>query len=156
MTDQRDRRIKDQMDFATARGYLLGHPEAFEDFPFGPDVYVYKVGVKMFATLATEAGVARMNLKCDPDEAQFLRTMFDAVLPGYHMNKRHWNTVLLDGSIPVGEIERMVDRSFALVVRSLPGPYRRALEIRHGKQALYRELSAPQSELIRHPLDRSD
>ena len=107
MTDQRDRRIKDQMDFATARGYLLGHPEAFEDFPFGPDVCVYKVGVKMFATLATEAGVARMNLKCDPDEAQFLRTMFDAVLPGYHMNKRHWNTVLLDGSIPVGEIERM-------------------------------------------------
>ena len=126
------------MNFDSARAYLLQRPEALEDFPFGPDVYVYKVANKMFATLGTEADVARINLKCDPDEAQFLRTMFDAVLPGYHMNKRHWNTVVLDGSIPRGEIERMIDRSFGLVVKSLQKPQRLALEIRHGKAALYR------------------
>ena len=126
------------MNFDTARTYLLQRPEAWEDFPFGPDVYVYKVGNKMFATLGTEAGVAQMNLKCDPEEAQFLRSMFEAVLPGYHMNKRHWNTVVLDGSIPRGEIERMIDRSFGLVVKSLKKAERQALEIRHGKDALYR------------------
>ena len=124
--------------FDEARAYLLQRPEAQEDFPFGPDVYVYKVAGKMFATLGTEDGVARTNLKCDPDEAQFLRTMFDAVLPGYHMNKRHWNTVLLDGSIPRGEVERMVDRSYGLVVKSLVKAQRVALEVRHGPAVLYR------------------
>ena len=129
--------------FDEARAYLLQRPEALEDFPFGPDVYVYKVAGKMFATLGSDipaagGGVARMNLKCDPDEAQFLRTMFDAVLPGYHMNKRHWNTVLLDGSIPRGEVERMVDRSYGLVVKSLTKAQRVALEVRHGPAVLYR------------------
>ncbi len=130
--------------FDAARDCLLQRPEAIEDFPFGPDVYVYKVAGKMFATLGSdagmsrEAGIGRMNLKCDPDEAEFLRTMFAAVLPGYHMNKRHWNTVALDGSIPRGEIERMIDRSYGLVVRSLPKAQRVALEVRHGPELLYR------------------
>jgi predicted DNA-binding protein (MmcQ/YjbR family) len=126
------------MNFEGARRYLLSRPAAFEDFPFGPDVYVYKVVNKMFATLVESDGLARMNLKCEPAEALFLREMFDAVLPGYHMNKTHWNTVLLDGSIPRGELERMVDRSFGLVVKSLKKVERAALEIRHGKDALYR------------------
>ena len=126
------------MNFDTTRTYLLLRPGAWEDFPFGPDVYVYKIENRMFATLALEKGVARTNLKCDPDEAEFLRSMFEAVLPGYHMNKRHWNTVVLDGSIPRGEIERMIDRSFGLVVKSLKKAERQALEIRHGKEALYR------------------
>jgi predicted DNA-binding protein (MmcQ/YjbR family) len=90
------------MSYDEARAYLLKRPEAFEDVPFGPGVFVYKIEDRMFATLAMESGVGRMNLKCDPEEAQFLRMMFDAVLPGYHMNKRHWNTVILDGSIPGG------------------------------------------------------
>jgi predicted DNA-binding protein (MmcQ/YjbR family) len=126
------------MNFEATRAYLLLRPGAWEDFPFGPDVYVYKIESKMFATLAMERGVARTNLKCDPEEAQFLRSMFEAVLPGFHMNKRHWNTVVLDGSIPRGEIERMIDRSFGLVVKSLKKAERQALEIRHGKDALYR------------------
>lgn len=92
-----------------------------------------KVLEKMFATLGTEDGVARMNLKCDPDEAVMLRDIFEAVLPGYHMNKRHWNTVVLDGSIPRGEIERMIDNSYALVLRGVPSKQRKALQMRTGQ-----------------------
>jgi predicted DNA-binding protein (MmcQ/YjbR family) len=125
------------MNFDDARVYLLQHPEAIEDFPFGPDVYVYKIGNKMFATLGSDDGVARMNLKCDPEEAMILRDVFDAVLPGYHMNKAHWNTVLLNGSIPRGEIERMIDRSYGLVVKSLKRAERVALEVRYGRSAIY-------------------
>lgn len=126
------------MNFDAARGYLLKRPEAFEDFPFGPDVYVYKIRHKMFATLADEAGLARMNLKCDPEEAMILRDVFDAVLPGYHMNKAHWNTVMLDGSIPRGELERMIDRSYGLVVKGLRKSERIALEVRYGRAEIYR------------------
>ena len=126
------------MNRASAREYLLAKPEAWEDFPFYPDVAVMKIGNRMFATLSEQGATARMNLKCDPDEALILRDIFPAVLPGYHMNKRHWNTVVLDGSIPRGEIERMIDNSYTLVVRGLPARERRALEIRHGKGTLYR------------------
>lgn len=121
-----------------ARDYLLTRPEAWEDFPFGPNVYVYKIGRKMFATLSHTNGVAQMNLKCDPEEAQALRDIFAAVRPGYHMNKAHWNTVTLDGSVPAGELERMMDRSYALVVGGLPKSERTGLEVRHGKEAIYR------------------
>ena len=126
------------MNFHDTRAYLLERPDAIEDFPFGPNVYVYKVRGKMFATLGTEDGIAWMNLKCDPDQALFLRDTFEAVKPGYHMNKTHWNTVILDGSIPRGEIERMIDHSFGLVVRKLPKRTRAALETLHGKERLYR------------------
>ncbi|MFT6051985.1 MAG: putative DNA-binding protein (MmcQ/YjbR family) [Halioglobus sp.] len=126
------------MDYKTTRSYLLSRPEAREDFPFGPDVTVMKIDSKMFATLSHSDDTARMNLKCDPDQALMLRDIFPAVLPGYHMNKRHWNTVVLDGSIVPGEIERMIDLSYTLVVKSLPKAPRQALEIRHGKETLYR------------------
>ena len=79
-----------------------------------------------------------MNLKCDPEQALALRDIFTAVVPGYHMNKAHWNTVILDGSIPRGEIERMIDHSYGLVVKGLPKAQRTALEIRHGSDAIYR------------------
>jgi len=125
------------MNFDAARAYLSKRPAAFEDFPFGPDIYVYKINAKMFATLV-DGDAARMNLKCDPDEALFLRDTFAAVLPGYHMNKTHWNTVVLDGSIPRGEVERMIDRSYGLVVKSLRKVERTALEVRFGKGAIYR------------------
>lgn len=101
-----------------------------------------KIRGKMFATLvanrgAKKDGIASMNLKCEPNEAAILRDIFAAVKPGYHMNKRHWNTIALDGSIPRGEIERMVDNSYALVVQGLPRAARQALEIRHGRTAIY-------------------
>ena len=137
------------MNGADARAYLLSLTGAHEDYPFGPDVAVMKIGQRMFATLSngpapgapafrsqvsrdeksadSKASVYRMNLKCDPHEADMLRDMFTAIVPGYHMNKRHWNTVYLDGSIPRGEIERMIDSSRALVVAGLTRRERQAL-----------------------------
>lgn len=126
------------MDYQSSKKYLLTRPESVEDYPFGPDVAVFKVHNKMFATLGIENGIARMNLKCDPDEANALRDVFDAVIPGYHMNKKHWNTVILDGTIPVNEIKRMIDRSYGLVVKGLKKVEREALELRYGKESLYR------------------
>lgn len=126
------------MDYQTARNYMLSRPEAWEDFPFFPHIAVMKVRNKMFATLSVENDIARMNLKCDPAEAQMLRDIFTAVLPGYHMNKRHWNTVMLDGSIPAGELERMIDRSYGLVVKGMTRKERLPLELKHGCEVLYR------------------
>lgn len=129
-----------------AKKYLLSKPGAIEDYPFGPDVMVPKVNGKMFATLAMNnkadsnpayRACARINLKCDPDEALALRDIFAAVQPGYHMNKAHWNTVILDGSIPLSEIQRMIDRSYALVVKRLKKAERLALELKYGEDALY-------------------
>ena len=125
------------MNVTSARTYLLGKPEAWEDFPFTPDVAVMKIDDKMFATLSTQDALARMNLKCDPHEASILREIFPAVLPGYHMNKRHWNTVVLDGSIPQGELQRMMDNSYALVLQGAPSAKRKALELQYGREALY-------------------
>ncbi|WP_088329145.1 MmcQ/YjbR family DNA-binding protein [Lacimicrobium sp. SS2-24] len=127
------------MDYQQARDYLLQKPEATEDFPFGLDVAVFKVATKMFATLATELNAqgkeeGRMNLKCDPTEALMLREIFSAVIPGYHMNKKHWNTILLDGSIPPGELQRMIDHSYTLVVKGLPKARRQGLIAKYGEQ----------------------
>jgi len=126
------------IDYPGCKKYLLSRPEAIEDFPFGPDVAVFKIRNKMFATLAFKEDIAQMNLKCDPDEANALRDVFDAVIPGYHMNKKHWNTVILDGTIPANEIERMIDRSYGLVVKGLKKEERQTLELRHSKEQLYR------------------
>lgn len=108
--------------------YLDGKFGATRDYPFGPDVLVFKVAGKMFALSSRHMGHDSLNLKCDPDEAQALRDIYPAVIPGYHMNKKHWNTVLLDGSVPSGEIERMIDNSYRLVVESLPKTKRQPFE----------------------------
>lgn len=118
------------MDFKAARKYILSRVEAMEDFPFGPNAAVFKVRGKMFALLHERGGVPQVNLKCDPHEALMLRDIFAAVLPGYHMNKKHWNTVLLDGSIPRGEVERMIDLSWSLVVKGLPRRDRDTLQLK--------------------------
>lgn len=115
------------MDEQQVEQYLLSKPFSSFDFPFGPEVKVFKVKNKMFATLALGAGSEKdvgdkmaghycVNLKCDPEEAIMLRDIFSSVIPGYHMNKKLWNTVILDGTVPQGEIERMIDSSFKLVV----------------------------------------
>ena len=126
------------MNYQQAKTYLLSKPAAKEDYPFGPDVLVPKVKGKMFATLGERNGSAAINLKCDPDQAFALRDIFDAVIPGYHMNKKHWNTVILNGTIPRGEIERMIDHSYGLVVKSLKKLERQALEALYGKEKLYK------------------
>ncbi|HCS65334.1 MAG TPA: MmcQ-like protein [Cellvibrio sp.] len=99
--------------------YLLNKPEAVEDFPFGPEVAVYKIRDKIFALIGVANNAARINLKCDPAEAEQLRMVFDAVLPGYHMNKKHWNTVIINSSLPDSEVQRMIDNSYALIVKKL-------------------------------------
>ncbi|MBA2528807.1 MAG: MmcQ/YjbR family DNA-binding protein [Euzebyales bacterium] len=94
-------------------------PGAVAEQPFGPGVAVYKAGGRMFA-LVTLDGAPEISLKCDPDDALELRAVYDAVRPGYHLNKRHWNTVTVDGSIPDDEVIEMIDRSYGLVVAALP------------------------------------
>jgi|TARA_R110000850_G_scaffold213546_2_gene339563 predicted DNA-binding protein (MmcQ/YjbR family) len=127
------------MNYDDAKNYLLSKPAVREDYPFGPEVMVTKIKGKMFATLGVEKEVGHMNLKCDPDQAQELRDLFESVKPGYHMNKLHWNTIILDGSIPQGEIERMIDHSYGLVVKKLKRVEREALETSYGKDSLYRD-----------------
>lgn len=108
------------MEYEEVREYLLSRPEVVEDYPFYPEILVPKIRGRMFATLSRRNGVPQMNLKCDPLEALALRDVFPAIRPGYHMNKRHWNTVILDGSVPPGELRRMIDNSYLLVVMKLP------------------------------------
>lgn len=117
------------MDNVQVKNYLLNKPFTQETYPFGEGVAVFKVKNKMFATLAIgkmgkgEEGnqdIWWVNLKCDPQEAIMLRDVFTAVIPGYHMNKVHWNTIKLDGTIPDGEVERMMDNSYMLVVNNMP------------------------------------
>ncbi len=111
-----------------ARDQLLAVPGATEETPFGPEVLVYKVYGKMFATLVVdEAGTASMNLKCDPDRALELRDEHRAIIPGYHMNKRHWNTLLLDGTLPPALVRALIAHSRALVVAGLPKKIREQL-----------------------------
>ncbi len=90
-----------------------------ETTPFGPDVLVYKVCGKMFALAVPDDVPPRVNLKCDPDWAEELRDEHEAVIPGFHMNKRHWNTVILDDSLPAELVRKMINHSYALVVKGL-------------------------------------
>jgi predicted DNA-binding protein (MmcQ/YjbR family) len=108
------------MDLSDFRDYCLRKPGAVEDTPFGEDTLVFKVGGKMFALASIDEAPPRANLKCDPDLALELRDRFDQVRPGYHMNKKHWNTVELDSGIPDAALRNMIDHSFDLVVKNLP------------------------------------
>jgi predicted DNA-binding protein (MmcQ/YjbR family) len=102
-------------------------PGAVEEQPFGPDVDVMKVGGKIFAILAPDAVPEAISLKCEPGLALELRARYDAVTPGYHLNKRLWNTVLLDGSIPDDEVFEMVSHSYEQVVAGLAKSIRDSL-----------------------------
>lgn len=115
------------MNVESFRDYCLSKPSATESTPFGPDNIVFKVEGKMFALLALDEVPTTVNLKCDPDQALELRDRYEQVQPGYHMNKKHWNTVVLDGVIPDKEIRKMIDDSYDLVVQSLPKAKRKAL-----------------------------
>ena len=97
-----------------------GLPGAVEDYPFGDDVAVWKVGGKMFALVMLAGAPGSVNLKCDPDWALELRARHGAVRPGYHMDKRHWNTVDLDGTVDGAEVRELIDHSYELVIRRLP------------------------------------
>jgi len=107
------------MTLSELQSYLLAKKGATEETPFGPEALVYKVAGKMFALVAWEAAPLTVSLKCEPGQALFLRDLYPAVRPGYHMNKTHWNTIALDGSVPEEEVRGMIDVSYELVVNSL-------------------------------------
>ncbi len=100
------------------RDYCLNKIGVTHEFPFGPDVEVYKVLGKMFALIPTDDPLS-ISLKCDPTLAEILRDNYSAVTPGYHLNKRHWNTVVVDEEVPDDELLSWVDDSYALVVAKL-------------------------------------
>ena len=108
------------MDLDELKAYLMGKPGTTEEVPFGPQALVYKVMGKMYALVAWDETPVRISLKCDPDRALELRAVFSGVRGAYHFNKRHWNMVDLDGSVPVGEVFAMIDDSYGLVVNGLP------------------------------------
>ncbi len=108
------------MKRSALKTYLNGFSGAQEEYPFGPQAVVFKVGKKMFALLTTtESDVVRLNLKCDPEWALTLRASYEAIVPGYHMNKTHWNSVLFDGSLSEEQVKEMVEHSYELVLASL-------------------------------------
>jgi predicted DNA-binding protein (MmcQ/YjbR family) len=107
------------MNLEQLRTILLNKKGTTEERPFGPDTLVFKVIGKMFALCPADDPPPSISLKCDPDQALFLRDLYPAVKPGYHLNKQHWNTVLFDGTVPDLELLGMIDDSYDLVVRGL-------------------------------------
>jgi predicted DNA-binding protein (MmcQ/YjbR family) len=102
-------------------------PGSAEDYPFGDEVAVFKVLGRMFALVSLGSPPGSVSLKCDPDLAPDLRARYAAITPGYHLNKRHWNTVELDGSVPDDELLDLIDHSYDLVVARLPKSQRNSL-----------------------------
>ncbi len=110
-----------------AAAYCRKKAGATEGYPFGPEALVFKVGGKMFALVEEAAAPARISLKCDPGLAEVLRQTYSGVTAGYHMNKEHWNSVLLAGDVPAAEVREFIDQSYELVVGSLPRRVREGL-----------------------------
>jgi len=106
------------MNIEELRNWCISKKGASEDFPFDETTLVFKVMGKMFALTDLEGDLS-VNLKCDPEKAIELRELYSNVLPGYHMNKKHWNTILIDGSVPDELIRQWIDHSYALVVEKL-------------------------------------
>ena len=107
--------------------HCLSLPAVEETTPFGPEVLVYKVGGKMFAVTVPDELPHRVGLKCDPDRALDLRDRYEDIVPGYHMNKKHWNTLTLGGRLPNKLIIELIDHSYQLVVASLSKKVRAGL-----------------------------
>ena len=107
------------MKYTELEKVLLGFNDASLSFPFDEKTAVFKIAQKMFALVGLEWEPLGINLKCDPDDAQILRSQFDAIIPGFHMNKDHWNTVLLDGSLDPDLVIKLIEDSYILVVRNM-------------------------------------
>lgn len=103
------------MDIESLREYCLSKPGAEETLPFGPDTLVFKVNNKVFLLTGLDATPLRFNVKCDPEKALELREEYPCVLPGFHMNKKHWNTIVVDGSVANRQLKEWIDWSYELV-----------------------------------------
>ncbi|HEX5797446.1 MAG TPA: MmcQ/YjbR family DNA-binding protein [Candidatus Saccharimonadales bacterium] len=106
------------MDHKTVEEYVLSMPNARLEYPFGEEVAVYKTDDKMFALIAEGSDPLRLSLKCDPKLAKLLRDKYETVMPGYHLNKKHWITVVLTGQLPWEEIRALILHSYDLVART--------------------------------------
>jgi predicted DNA-binding protein (MmcQ/YjbR family) len=109
------------------RRWCLAKPGATEEFPFTPEVSVFKVAGKMFALGNLDSRPLEVSTKCDPELADDLRATYPAIRPGYHLNKRHWNTITLDGSLPDETVLQLLEDSYDLVVAGLPRSKREEL-----------------------------
>ncbi len=103
------------MNHKTVEDYVLSMPNATLDYPFGKGVAVYKVGEKMFALIQEESDPVRISLKCDPQLSTLLREKYETVMPGYHLNKKHWNTIILSGQLSWEEVQDLIKHSYQLV-----------------------------------------
>ncbi len=103
------------MHIEAIREYCLSKPGTEETFPFGPDNIVFRIDNKMYLLLPLDSEDLRFNVKCDPDLALELREQFPCVIPGFHMNKKHWNTIIVDGSVSFKQIKEWIDHSYDLV-----------------------------------------
>jgi predicted DNA-binding protein (MmcQ/YjbR family) len=108
------------MNIETLRDYCLSKPGVEETLPFGPDTLVYKVSGKAFLLTGLDSETLQFNVKCDPVKATELREEFACVLPGYHMNKKHWNTIVVDGTVSSNQLKEWIDDSYELVTSKLP------------------------------------
>src|SRR5215210_5785252 len=115
------------MDAAELRRWCLAQTGAVEDFPFGPEHSVFKVGGKIFAISGLEREALEVSVKCEPELAADLRRSYPAIRPGYHLNKRHWNTITLDGRLPDQLVRDLVEDSYDLIVSALPKRVRAGL-----------------------------
>jgi predicted DNA-binding protein (MmcQ/YjbR family) len=103
------------MNHKTVEDYVLSMPDAVLDYPFGKEVAVYKVADKMFALIQEGSDPVRISLKCDPQLSKLLREKYETVMPGYHLNKKHWNTIILSGQLEWEEIQGFIRHSYLLV-----------------------------------------
>jgi predicted DNA-binding protein (MmcQ/YjbR family) len=103
------------MDHKTVEDYVLTMPNAVREYPFGETVAVYKVKDKMFALIAEGSDPVRLSLKCDPHLSEVLREKYETVMPGYHLNKKHWNTIVLSGQVGWEDIQGLIRHSYDLV-----------------------------------------
>ena len=108
------------MNIETVREYCLSKLNVEETLPFGPDVIVFKVSGKMFLLLPLNSEKLQFNVKCNPDLAIELREQYDCVIPGYHMSKQHWNTIIVDGTVSTKILKEWIDHSYDLIVAGLP------------------------------------
>lgn len=115
------------VDAEALRDHCLSFRGSEQTFPFGPETSAFKVAGKIYALARLDAKPLKISLKCDPGLAEQLRAAHPQIVPGYHLNKRHWNTVLIDGVLPDTMIEELVEDSYDLVVSSLPRKRQRAL-----------------------------
>ncbi len=115
------------MDADALRSLCLSFAGAVEELPFGPVTTVFKVERKIFALTALDAEPLHVSVKCEPELAEQLRRSYPAIVPGYHLNKRHWNTLTLDGSLPDALVRDLIEDSYDLVVSALPKRLQRAL-----------------------------